>query len=327
MIQERGFDVMELLKVDVITPEIVDFINEKMAEGQGIREILRRELGAKSVTKKVRGEVNKLNEKLQDAGYFLEEGVYKLKQQEVEIIEESNEESQQKSETKNKKTYMTKKQKAELEEQKRKEFEEKLKENPYTLVSNWEVLQTVDRIAISMAEGEVKPLGIYVNSQVEKVFEALQKRFYYIPNYLLISASIDLTYKNLEHLIESNLSQEFIEKAYKVEKNVREFRINETKKDIKFVEKKLEELDNESEEAKLSRERLSDLRKELKEHQKRKQTNVKTSVLIADTTLSLIQDKFPFLSKSDVANLCVYSFSKCFTKELNQLKGDLKNNE
>lgn len=327
MIQERGFDVMELLKVDVITPEIVDFINEKMAEGQGIREILRRELGAKSVTKKVRGEVNKLNEKLQDAGYFLEEGVYKLKQQEVEIIEESNEESQQKSETKNKKTYMTKKQKAELEEQKRKEFEEKLKENPYTLVSNWEVLQTVDRIAISMAEGEVKPLGIYVNSQVEKVFEALQKRFYYIPNYLLISASIDLTYKNLEHLIESNLSQEFIEKAYKVEKNVREFRINETKKDIKFVEKKLEELDNESEEAKLSRERLSDLRKELKERQKRKQTNVKTSVLIADTTLSLIQDKFPFLSKSDVANLCVYSFSKCFTKELNQLKGDLKNNE
>ena len=327
MIQERGFDVMELLKVDVITPEIVDFINEKMAEGQGIREILRRELGAKSVTKKVRGEVNKLNEKLQDAGYFLEEGVYKLKQQEVEIIEESNEESQQKSETKNKKTYMTKKQKAELEEQKRKEFEEKLKENPYTLVSNWEVLQTVDRIAISMAEGEVNPLGIYVNSQVEKVFEALQKRFYYIPNYLLISASIDLTYKNLEHLIESNLSQEFIEKAYKVEKNVREFRINETKKDIKFVEKKLEELDNESEEAKLSRERLSDLRKELKERQKRKQTNVKTSVLIADTTLSLIQDKFPFLSKSDVANLCVYSFSKCFTKELNQLKGDLKNNE
>ncbi len=318
---------MELLKVDVITPEIVDFINEKMAEGQGIREILRRELGAKSVTKKVRGEVNKLNEKLQDAGYFLEEGVYKLKQQEVEIIEESNEESQQKSETKNKKTYMTKKQKAELEEQKRKEFEEKLKENPYTLVSNWEVLQTVDRIAISMAEGEVKPLGIYVNSQVEKVFEALQKRFYYIPNYLLISASIDLTYKNLEHLIESNLSQEFIEKAYKVEKNVREFRINETKKDIEFVEKKLEGLENESEEAKLSRERLDVLKKELKERQKRKQTNVKTSVLIADTTISLIQDKFPFLSKSDVANLCVYSFSKCFTKELNQLKGDLKNNE
>lgn len=327
MIQERSFDVMELLKVDVITPEIVDFINEKMAEGQGIREILRRELGAKSVTKKVRGEVNKLNEKLQDAGYFLEEGVYKLKQQEVEIIEESNEESQQKSETKNKKTYMTKKQKAELEEQKRKEFEEKLKENPYTLVSNWEVLQTVDRIAISMAEGEVKPLGIYVNSQVEKVFEALQKRFYYIPNYLLISASIDLTYKNLEHLIESNLSQEFIEKAYKVEKNVREFRINETKKDIEFVEKKLEGLENESEEAKLSRERLDVLKKELKERQKRKQTNVKTSVLIADTTISLIQEKFPFLSKSDVANLCVYSFSKCFTKELNQLKGDLKNNE
>ena len=327
MIQERSFDVMELLKVDVITPEIVDFINEKMAEGQGIREILRRELGAKSVTKKVRGEVNKLNEKLQDAGYFLEEGVYKLKQQEVEIIEESNEESQQKSETKNKKTYMTKKQKAEGEEQKRKEFEEKLKENPYTLVSNWEVLQTVDRIAISMAEGEVKPLGIYVNSQVEKVFEALQKRFYYIPNYLLISASIDLTYKNLEHLIESNLSQEFIEKAYKVEKNVREFRINETKKDIEFVEKKLEGLENESEEAKLSRERLDVLKKELKERQKRKQTNVKTSVLIADTTISLIQDKFPFLSKSDVANLCVYSFSKCFTKELNQLKGDLKNNE
>ena len=34
----------------------INVLNEKMAEGQGIREILRRELGAKSVTKKVRDE-------------------------------------------------------------------------------------------------------------------------------------------------------------------------------------------------------------------------------------------------------------------------------
>lgn len=310
---------MKLSKLQVVTPEIVEFINEKMAEGQGIQDVLLVEFKQKSVTKRVADKAQSIEKMINELGYILKDGIYKMEEKEVEIVEETKEESQQKAEVKNKKTYVTKK-------QKQKEIEEKLKENPFALVSDWDVLQTVDRIAVAMTEGEVKPLGVYVNSEVEKVFETLQKRFYYIPNYLLISASIDLTYKNLEYLIESNLSQDFIEKAYKVEKNVREFRINETKKDIEFVEKKLEELDNESEEAKLSRERLSDLRKELKDRQKRKQTNVKTSVLIADATLSLIQDKFPFLSKSDVVNLCVYSFSKCFINELNKLKDDLKNN-
>lgn len=310
---------MKLSKLQVVTPEIVEFINEKMAEGQGIQDVLLVEFKQKSVTKRVADKAQSIEKMINELGYILKDGIYKMEEKEVEIVEETKEESQQKAEVKNKKTYVTKK-------QKQKEIEEKLKENPFALVSDWDVLQTVDRIAVAMTEGEVKPLGVYVNSEVEKVFETLQKRFYYIPNYLLISASIDLTYKNLEYLIESNLSQDFIEKAYKVEKNVREFRINETKKDIEFVEKKLEELDNESEEAKLSRERLSDLRKELKDRQKRKQTNLKTSVLIADATLSLIQDKFPFLSKSDVVNLCVYSFSKCFINELNKLKDDLKNN-
>lgn len=310
---------MKLSKLQVVTPEIVEFINEKMAEGQGIQDVLLVEFKQKSVTKRVADKAQSIEKMIKELGYILKDGIYKMEEKEVEIVEETKEESQQKTEVKNKKTYVTKK-------QKQKELEEQLKENPYALVSDWEVLQTVDRIAVAMTEKGVKPLGIYVNSRVEKAFEALQKRFYYIPNYLLISASIDLTYKNLEYLIESNLSQEFIEKAYKVEKNVREFRINETKKDIEFVEKKLEGLENESEEAKLSRERLDVLKKELKERQKRKQTNVKTSVLIADTTISLIQDKFPFLSKSDVANLCVYSFSKCFTKESNQLKSDSENN-
>lgn len=319
MIQERSFTLMKLSKLQVVTPEIVEFINEKMAEGQGIQDVLLVEFKQKSVTKRVADKAQSIEKMINELGYILKDGIYKMEEKEVEIVEETKEESQQKAEVKNKKTYVTKK-------QKQKEIEEKLKENPFALVSDWDVLQTVDRIAVAMTEGEVKPLGVYVNSEVEKVFETLQKRFYYIPNYLLISASIDLTYKNLEYLIESNLSQDFIEKAYKVEKNVREFRINETKKDIEFVEKKLEELDNEREEAKLSRERLSDLRKELKDRQKRKQTNVKTSVLIADATLSLIQDKFPFLSKSDVVNLCVYSFSKCFINELNKLKDDLKNN-
>lgn len=319
MIQERSFTLMKLSKLQVVTPEIVEFINEKMAEGQGIQDVLLVEFKQKSVTKRVADKAQSIEKMINELGYILKDGIYKMEEKEVEIVEETKEESQQKAEVKNKKTYVTKK-------QKQKEIEEKLKENPFALVSDWDVLQTVDRIAVAMTEGEVKPLGVYVNSEVEKVFETLQKRFYYIPNYLLISASIDLTYKNLEYLIESNLSQDFIEKAYKVEKNVREFRINETKKDIEFVEKKLEELDNESEEAKLSRERLSDLRKELKDRQKRKQTNLKTSVLIADATLSLIQDKFPFLSKSDVVNLCVYSFSKCFINELNKLKDDLKNN-
>lgn len=319
MIQERSFTLMKLSKLQVVTPEIVEFINEKMAEGQGIQDVLLVEFKQKSVTKRVADKAQSIEKMINELGYILKDGIYKMEEKEVEIVEETKEESQQKAEVKNKKTYVTKK-------QKQKEIEEKLKENPFALVSDWDVLQTVDQIAVAMTEGEVKPLGVYVNSEVEKVFETLQKRFYYIPNYLLISASIDLTYKNLEYLIESNLSQDFIEKAYKVEKNVREFRINETKKDIEFVEKKLEELDNESEEAKLSRERLSDLRKELKDRQKRKQTNLKTSVLIADATLSLIQDKFPFLSKSDVVNLCVYSFSKCFINELNKLKDDLKNN-
>lgn len=299
---------MKLSKLQVVTPEVVEFINEKMAEGQGIQDVLLVEFKQKSVTKRVADKAQSIEKMINELGYILKDGIYKMEEKEVKIVEEIKEESQQKTEVKNKKTYVTKK-------QKQKELEEQLKENPYALVSDWEVLQTVDRIAVAMTEKGVKPLGIYVNSRVEKAFEALQKRFYYIPNYLLISASIDLTYKNLEYLIESNLSQEFIEKAYKFEKDIRDFRINETKKDIEFVEKKLEGLENESEEAKLSRERLDALKKELKERQKRKQTNVKTSVLIADTTISLIQDKFPFLSKSDVANLCVYSFSKCFMKE------------
>lgn len=310
---------MKLSKLQAVTPEIVEFINGKMAEGQGIQDTLLVEFGQKKVTKRVADKAQSIEKMIEELGYILSDGIYKLEEKEVEIVEKTKEESQQKLEIKNKKTYVTKK-------QKQKEIEEKLKENPFTLVHEWDVLHTVDHIATEMAEGKVKALGVYINSEVEKVFEALQKRFYYIPNYLLISASIDLTYKNLEYFLDSNLSQEFIEKAYKVEKNGREFRINETKNDIKFVKKKLEELDNESEEAKLSRERLDVLKKELKERQKRKQTNVKTSVLIADKTLSLIQDKFPFLSKSDVINLCIYSFSKCFIEELNKINDDSKNN-
>lgn len=333
--------MIKFTELNALTNEHVELLNEQLLEKQSIREVLRCELGAKSVTKKVRDEVNKLNKKLQSAGYVLEEGVYEMKQQETKLDDEikeeidenqnknkeeiqdnlddsSNEDTELKSEdsekkeTKAKKKYTTKKQKAELEDQKKKELEEKLKENPFALVRDWEVLQTVDYIATAMVETGSKALGVYVNSEVEKAFEQLQKRFYYIPNYLLISTSIYLTCNNLEYFVNSKMSQEFIEKAYKFEKDNRDFRIKDTQKSIKFVEEKLNNLELESEEAKQSRAHLRELREELKERKKRKQTNVKTSVYVADTALALVQDKFPFLSKSDVVNLCVYSFSKCF---------------
>lgn len=308
--------MMKFVNLDVLTEDHINVLNEKMTEGQGIREILRRELGAKSVTKKVRDEVNKLNEKLQNAGYILEEGVYKMKQQEVEIIDESKEESKQKSETKNKKTYMTKKQKAEMEEQKRKELEEQLKENPFLLISRWDLLEEVDRVACDISSGKVKPIGVYTNCYVDEAFKELQDRFYYIPSYLLINASVRFAERNLDSFINSKWVEEFT-KIYQNDKRDRKIKndsLKDLKEEKKEISKKLNEISKNEELNNELKERLKKINSELR----RKQTNVKMSTHIADVSMFFLKEKFPFLSQSDIVLMCVYSFSKCFINELNK---------
>lgn len=328
---------MELLKAQAITPEIVEFINEKIAEGQGIEEIVMHEFNQKKVTKRVADKAQSIEKMITDLGYVLKENGYELQpkeeviieefkeevqQEEGDIVEEFKEETQQKEESKPKKTYSTKKKKAELEAEKQRKLEEELRENPFYLVHKYDLLSKVDQVATDMVEEGTKSLGVYVNEEAEKAFEELQKRFYYIPNYLLISASISFTCKYLYEFTNSKWGNEFIENAFKVEKNRRDFRKKETLRMIEFVQQKLEQIDLESEEGINSRKHLKELRKDLESQKKRKQTNVKTSKFVAETALVLVQDKFPFLSKSDVVNLCIYCFSNCMTINLKPSNND-----
>lgn len=328
---------MKLLNVETLTPEHIEFINAQNAEGQGLREIIRGEMKAKSVTPKVRNEVKKIKEKLEQMGYVLIDGFYKLDEKEEDIVEEnkeevqqedggivedSKEESEQKEASKPKKPYLTKKKKAEEEAEKQRKLEERLRENPFYLVHEYDLLSQVDRIATDMVEEGAKSLGVYVNEESEKAFEGLQKRFYYIPNYLLISVSIYFTCKYLDEFTNSKWGNEFIENAFKIEKNRRDFKKKETLRMIEFVKQKLEQIDLESEEGISSRKYLKELRDDLESQKKRKQTNVKTSRFVAETALALVQDKFPFLSKSDVVNLCIYSFSNCMTINLKPSNND-----
>lgn len=314
---------MKLLNVETLTPKHIEFINAQNVEGRGLREIIRDEMKAKSVNQKVRGEIKKVKNKLEEMGYISVDGFYKLEEKDEVVVEEYKDEVQQKDEeSKPKRTYLTKKQKAELEDQKRKEFEEMLKENPFQLVYTYDLLSQVDRVATQMVEEEVKPLGVYTIPEVEKALEELQKRFYYIPAYLLISASISFTCEYLDYFAKSKWGNEFIENAFKVEKNRRDFRRKETLRMIEFVQQKLEQIDLESEEGINSRKHLRELKEDLNSQKKRKQTNVKTSRFVAETALALVQDKFPFLSKSDVVNLCIYSFSKCMIINLKSSNND-----
>lgn len=322
MIQERSFTLMKLSKLQVVTPEVVEFVNEKMAEGQGIQDVLLVEFKQKSVTKRVADKAQSIEKMINELGYILKDGVYKVKEKEVEIVEEIKEESEQKEASKPKKPYLTKKKKAEEEAEKQRKLEERLRENPFYLVHEHDLLSQVDRIATDMVEEGSKALGVYVNEEVEKAFEGLQKRFYYIPNYLLISVSIYFTCKYLDEFTNSKWGNEFIENAFKVEKNRRDFKKKETLRMIEFIKQKLEQIDLESEEGISSRKYLKELRNDLESQKKRKQTNVKTSEFVSKTALALVQDKFPFLSKSDVVNLCIYCFSNCMTINLKPSNND-----
>lgn len=306
--------MIKFTELDVITEEHVAVLNEKLAEKKGIREILRSEMGAKTVTKRVRDEVDKLTEKLRDLGYILEDGVYKLKQQELkneavkgEIETKIEEVLEKKEDVKVKKTYMTKKQKEELEAQRQRELEEKLKENPFYFIDSDDVLKTVDFIACDIAAGKVKNVGVYTIDEVSKSFKTLQDRFYYIPSYLLISASVNFTQRNLDSFMTSKWVDHF-SKIYQKDKQNREVRNKELNKKIKEIEEKLETND--------SNEELEKELKELNTKKKRKQMNVKMNEFVADTSMYFLKKKFPFLSQSDIVVMCIYAFSECINENL-----------
>ena len=80
---------MKLSKLQVVTPEIVEFINEKMAEGQGIQDVLLVEFKQKSVTKRVADKAQSIEKMIKELGYILKDGIYKMEEKEVEIVEET----------------------------------------------------------------------------------------------------------------------------------------------------------------------------------------------------------------------------------------------
>ena len=310
---------MKLLNVENLTTEHIEFINAQNAEGRGLREIVRDEMKAKSVTQKVRGEIKKIKEKLDKMGYVLVDGFYKLEEKEEFIIEEPKEETQQEEKPKIKKTYLTKKQKAELEEQKKKEREEKLKENPFVSVSSYELLEAVDDIAVDIAKGEVKNVGVYTSDPVEEAFKLLQNRFYYIPNYLLISACVYFTQNNLDEFAKSKWVEEF-SKAYHDDKELRKFK-NDTESSKKLKEEKKEiasrlEVIKDEKEVEELKSRLRKINSKLR----RKQTNVKMSTYVANTLMNYLKRKFPFLSQSDIILMCMYSFSQCMNENEEELR-------
>ena len=307
---------MKLSKIQAATPEVIEFINRKMAEGQGIMDVLLVEFKQKSVTKRVADKAQSIEKMIEELGYILKDGVYKMKEKEVKIVEETKEESQEKTEVKNKKTYLTKKQKAELEEQKQREWEERLKENPYA--NTWDFLEQIDYIACDISKGKSKQVGVYMSDYVEEAFAALQNRFYYIPSYLLINACVHYTQKNLNNFIESKWVEEFT-KIYHKEKLIRKIKSEkskELKEEKKEITNKLSEISNQDDSVNVLKERLKIINSELR----RKQTNVKMSTYIADTSMFFLKEKFPFLSQSDIILMCVYSFSKCFINELEKTK-------
>lgn len=334
-IKQRSFVAMKLLNVETLTPEHIEFINAQNAEGKGLREIIRDEMKAKSVTPKVRNEVKKIKEKLEQMGYVLIDGFYKLDEKEEDIVEEIKEEVQQEDgeivqqpeqqveKSNTKKPYLTKKKKAEEEEQKRKEREEKLKKNPFTGIYSDDVLKVVDDVAVDIAKGKVKNIGVYTTDKVEEAFKLLQNRFYYIPNYLLISACVYFTEKNVDKFMKSKWVEEF-SKAYHEDEQFRKFK-NDTESSKKLKEEKKEitsrlevikdkkEFEEEEKELKI---RLRKINSELR----RKQTNVKMSSYVATTLINVLKAKFPFLSQSDIILMCMYSFSYCMNENEEELR-------
>lgn len=314
---------MKLSKIQAATPEVIEFINNKMAEGQEITDILLVEFKQKTITKRVADKVEAIKKMIKESGYILEGGFYKIREKETKNIKDETDKSQQSAEQKSKKNYLTKKQKAELEEQRRREREERLKENPYLNTTTWDLLKQVDYIASDIGSGKFKQVGVYMNTYVEEAFAPLQNRFYYIPNYLLINACVRYTEENLNNFIESKWVDKFTE-IYHKEKLIRKIKsekLNELKEEKKEITKKLSEISKHDGSVENLKDRLRSINSELR----RKQTNVKMSTYIADTSMYFLKEKFPFLSQSDIILMCVYSFSKCFNNELEKVKNKNEN--
>ena len=58
--------------------------------------------------------------------------------------------------------------------------------------------------------------------------------------------------------------------------------------------------------------------KRLNSEKKRKQSNIKMNEFVADTSMYSLKQKFPFLSQSDIVNMCVYAFSECVINDFKE---------
>lgn len=311
---------MDIVKSKVLTTEMINFINSKMAEGISLEGLVLEQFNQKKATKRVSDKVNSIEQELKNMGYILNNGKYELEKVEENIssentidindnsnkIEKSESEEINKEETKNKRSYVTKK-------QKEKELEEQLKENPYTLLYPSEILNSIDYIAQDISANKVKNVGVYTIEEVNQSFKKLQERFFYLPNYLLITVAVRYTESNLDNFIKSKWVDEFT-KVYQRDKRNREFKLEEINSEIKKIQDELEKLEGDVEKKKALEKEL----KRLNSEKKRKQSNIKMNEFVADTSMYFLKQKFPFLSQSDIVNMCIYAFSECVINDFKE---------
>lgn len=311
---------MDIVKSKVLTTEMINFINSKMAEGISLEGLVLEQFNQKKATKRVSDKVNSIEQELKNMGYILNNGKYELEKVEENIssentidindnsnkIEKSKSEEINKEETKNKRSYVTKK-------QKEKELEEQLKENPYTLLYPSEILNSIDYIAQDISANKVKNVGVYTIEEVNQSFKKLQERFFYLPNYLLITVAVRYTESNLDNFIKSKWVDEFT-KVYQRDKRNREFKLEEINSEIKKIQDELEKLEGDVEKKKALEKEL----KRLNSEKKRKQSNIKMNEFVADTSMYFLKQKFPFLSQSDIVNMCIYAFSECVINDFKE---------
>jgi len=306
---------MDIVKSKVLTTEMIDFINGKIAEGLSLEGLVLEQFNQKKATKRVSDKVTSIEQALKNMGYILNNGKYELEKVEENIssensaeIDKSKSEEINKEETKNKRSYVTKK-------QKEKELEEQLKENPYTLLYPSEILNSIDYIAQDISANKVKNVGVYTIDEVNQSFKKLQERFFYLPNYLLITVAVRYTESNLDNFIKSKWVDEFT-KVYQRDKRNREFKLEEINSEIKKIQDELEKLEGDVEKKKALEKEL----KRLNSEKKRKQSNIKMNEFVADTSMYFLKQKFPFLSQSDIVNMCIYAFSECVINYLKEVK-------
>lgn len=311
---------MDIVKSKVLTTEMINFINSKMAEGISLEGLVLEQFNQKKATKRVSDKVASIEQELKNMGYILNNGKYELEKVEEKIssentmeiddnsnkIKKSESEEINKEETKNKRSYVSKK-------QKEKELEEQLKENPYTLLYPSEILNSIDYIAQDISANKVKNVGVYTIDEVNQSFKKLQERFFYLPNYLLITVAVRYTQSNLDNFIKSKWVDEFT-KVYQTDKRNREFKLEQINPQIKKIEDELENFEGDSEKKKALEKEL----KRLNSEKKRKQSNIKMNEFVADTSMYSLKQKFPFLSQSDIVNMCVYAFSECVINDFKE---------